>query len=74
MELTYILENSYKNYHFQEEVRDKQVVFDYQLRSGRATSRNAIKLLERMEYPNQVIKKADDAATYFLQTGVWNNL
>lgn len=74
IELTYILENSFKNYHFEEEVKEKQVVFDYQLRTGRATSRNAIKLLNMMGYPEQVIDKASEAASHFSETGVWNNL
>lgn len=74
IELTYILEAHFKNYHFQEEVKEKQVVFDYQLRNGRATSRNAIKLLKMMGYPEQVTKQASEAANAFSSTGIWNTL
>lgn len=41
IELSYILEDLYDNYHFEEEVKEKEVVFSYILKKGRATSRNA---------------------------------
>ena len=41
------------------------------LMPGRATSRNAIRLLEMMGYSEEIIKKADDQAAEFLKTGVW---
>ena len=74
IELTYILEKHFKNYHFQEEVKDDQVVFDYQLREGRASSRNAIKLLNMMGYPEEVVKNAGEEVNHFIKTGTWNNI
>ncbi|SET39571.1 MutS-related protein [[Clostridium] polysaccharolyticum] len=74
IELTYILEKHFQNYHFQEEVKEDQVVFDYQLRPGRATSRNAIKLLKMMNYPMEVVEKAGNEVNHFLNTGSWNNI
>lgn len=36
IELTYILDGIYTNYHFEEEVREHEVVFNYLLQEGRA--------------------------------------
>lgn len=74
IELTYILERYFVNYHFQEEVKEDQVLFNYELKEGRATSRNAIKLLKMMDYPEEVIRKAGDEVTHFTETGVWNTI
>lgn len=46
IELTYLLEKEYDNYHFEEQVEDDKVTFDYCLREGRACTRNAIRLLK----------------------------
>lgn len=73
VELTHILENVYANYHFQEEVRDDDVLFNYKLYAGRAVSRNAIKLLKVMGYDNGIIKNAELSAQKFLETGMWEN-
>ena len=74
MELTSILEAHYDNYHFQEEIVDNQVVFDYMLRDGKANSRNAIKLLGMMGYDDKIIKKAEELANYFLEKGTWETV
>lgn len=74
VELTHILENIYANYHFQEEVRDDDVLFNYKLYDGRAVSRNAIKLLKVMGYDNGIIKNAELSAQKFLDTGMWENV
>ena len=71
IELTHLLESRYSNYHFQEEIRDNDVKFNYVLYSGRATTRNAIKLLGIMGYDEAVIRKAEDTANRFLETGKW---
>lgn len=74
IELTYILESYFENYHFQEEVKDNEVVFNYELKEGRATSRNAIQLLKMIGYPDSVIQKASDGVTHFMETGVWETI
>ncbi|WP_343251000.1 MutS-related protein [Diplocloster hominis] len=71
IELTYILENSYDNYHFREEIKDQDILFDYCLREGRATSRNAIRLLGLIGYDEEIINKAENMATRFAEEGVW---
>ncbi len=71
IELTTILENTYANYHFQEEVSDNDVQFDYQLHKGRATSRNAIKLLGIIGFNKEITDEATGAARAFEETGAW---
>lgn len=71
LELTQILEEYYSNYHFQEEIRDNDVLFNYQLYKGRAVSRNAIKLLRIIGYDHSIIENAENTAAHFLETGEW---
>ncbi len=74
IELSYILEGIYENYHFEEEVLENKVIFNYQLKEGRATTRNAIKLLEVLGYEERVVKNAGEAAAEFERTGVWKSI
>lgn len=71
IELTHILEHYFSNYHFQEQVMDDDVLFDYILRHGRAVSKNAIKLLGIMGYEKGIIDDATASANSFLETGEW---
>lgn len=71
IELTYLLEDVFENYHFEEDIKDKDILFNYQLKRGKATGRNAIKLLEIMGYENSIITKARKQADGFLKNGVW---
>lgn len=71
IELTRILRREFDNYHFKEEVRDKDVIFDYVLNSGPATTRNAIKLLGIIGYNDEIINSAEHQAIKFLETGNW---
>lgn len=72
IELTYVLEDNYSNYHFQEEIKENDILFNYQLQKGRATSRNAIRLLGIIGYEQEIIEKADQTAARFMQTGEWS--
>lgn len=71
LELTSLLADVYDNYHFSEQVKEDIVVFDYQLKPGKATSRNALKLLSMMDYPKQITDDANKAVEVFLDTGEW---
>ncbi len=73
IELTHLLEDRYANYHFEEEVEGDDVVFNYRLKKGRATTRNAIKLLGVMGYEEGIIREAERMAEQFLRTGNWGN-
>lgn len=71
IELTELLQGDFDNYHFEEDVRDGDVFFNYRLKLGKATTRNAIKLLELMGYDKGVIEKASAQAEHFVATGDW---
>lgn len=72
IELTYMLEKDYRNFHFQEEVADNDVLFNYQLYEGRATSRNAIRLLSIIGYHEKIIRAAEASAERFMESGEWS--
>lgn len=71
IELTYILDRYFKNYHFEEQVEDDDITFDYRLKDGRATSRNAIRLLKLMGYSEDIIESASKMANEYLETNEW---
>ena len=72
IELTHLLEEFYSNYHFQEEVKENDILFNYMLYRGRAVSRNAIKLLGIIGYDGEIIKEAEKTAENFVNTGIWS--
>lgn len=71
IELTSLLEKEYENYHFEEEIREGDIFFQYKLLGGKATTRNAIKLLEIIGYDEQIIENATKQAEAFLESGIW---
>ena len=71
IELTYLLEGKFDNYHFEENITDKDIEFDYKLHRGKAQSRNAIKLLSFMGYDADIVEKASNRAADFVNTGKW---
>lgn len=74
IELTELLEDAYGNYHFEEEVENGDIHFNYKLLDGKATTRNAIKLLGIMGYDDTIIKQAETQAAAFTETGVWKKV
>lgn len=72
IELTELLKQQYDNYHFEEEIIDGDVCFQYKLLKGKATTRNAIRLLEIIGYDGEIVEKAQKMAEGFLKDGVWN--
>ena len=71
IELTSLLANDYENYHFEEEVVEGDVLFNYEIKEGKARTRNAIKLLSVMGYEEEIIHKANEMAENFINNGVW---
>ena len=71
IELTYLLEKDYMNYHFREEMTDSGVEFSYKILEGPATTRNAIALLDNLGYDKEIIEKAKARAESFMKTGIW---
>ena len=72
IELTHLLEGIYSNYHFEEEIKDNDILFSYKILNGRATTRNAIRLLGIMGYDEGIIREAEERANTFLKTGRWH--
>jgi hypothetical protein len=71
IELTTLLADYYGIYHFEGNVSDNDVHFDYLIKEGPATTRNAIKLLGVLGYDNEVVDNAQNLADHFLKNGVW---
>jgi hypothetical protein len=71
IELTTLLEGVYDNYHFEEVIRDGDILFPYQLQKGAAMTRNAILLLEILGYPAEMVLMAGRRAEEFMKTGRW---
>ena len=70
-ELCTLLAGRYDLYHFTETVGETEMTFDYRLRPGPATSRNAIRLLGLLGFPETVVEGAQRRAEDFLREGRW---
>jgi DNA mismatch repair ATPase MutS len=57
LELTEIVDEAYECYYFTEDVDDAGLKFDYLIRKGVSPTRNAIKLLKYLGYPEEIIEK-----------------
>lgn len=64
-ELTDLLKDDMRNFHFSEQVEGEQVVFDYKLKEGGATSRNALKLLKAYGFDPEMVAAAEKQAEEF---------
>ena len=58
IELADLLDDEYVLYHFSEKVDNKTVDFDYKLKEGKLKNRNAIRILQINDYPDEIIKEA----------------
>ncbi|MBD7944283.1 hypothetical protein H9650_09140 [Psychrobacillus sp. Sa2BUA9] len=74
IELTEIAESIYDNYHFREKVEGGEVQFDYKIHDGPSISRNAIKLLEILGYPDEITKRSNVLAQNFTVHRIWEAL
>ena len=72
IELTEILKEQCDNVHFKEEITEEgDIQFNYQIQEGPASTRNALLLLESMNFPADVVEKAKERAEYFDETQEW---
>lgn len=71
IELTVLMRQLFRNAHFEETVLQDGVHFDYLIKEGPATGRNAIRLLETMGFSADTIKRAQVMADEYDNTGVW---
>jgi DNA mismatch repair ATPase MutS len=58
IELADLLKEEYELYHFSEIVNHKSVDFDYKLKEGKLKDRNAIRILQINNYPEELIQEA----------------
>lgn len=66
LELTNLVNERYNNYHFKETIEKNDIKFDYILREGPCTTRNAIAILKHLGYPVEIYEKAMDGAGKYL--------
>jgi DNA mismatch repair ATPase MutS len=59
LELTELVKSSYRNFHFLEKITEEGITFNYKLLEGPSTTRNAIKLLRYVGYPEEIADAAD---------------
>ena len=74
IELTEIARNFYTNYHFRESIENGEVLFDYKIHDGPSITRNAIKLLEILEYPESITENANSLAKHFTEWRNWEEI
>ena len=58
IELQELLDGQYEMYHFKEQIKGKSHFFNYHIKPGPCHSGNAIRLLELIGYPNDIVQKA----------------
>ena len=71
VELCDMAGDGYEKAHFEERISDTDVVFDYRIKPGPATTRNAIHLLKLMGFDNDIVTAAHDRADRYVKTGKW---
>ena len=72
VELCALLSGFYRLLHFEETVtEDGDVVFDYKIKEGPATTRNALKLLRSMGFDKDLVSRANDKANRYVKDGIW---
>ncbi len=74
IELAKILSSKVDNYHFQEFFDRDEINFDYRIYPGKATTRNAIKLLKILGYDEEIVDSAEKRAQLFTENGQWSVL
>jgi len=58
IELADLLKDTYDLYHFTEVIQGEQIHFDYKLKRGNQSTKNAIRILEINDYPQQIVDEA----------------
>ncbi|QUW23167.1 hypothetical protein JSQ81_06280 [Sporosarcina sp. Marseille-Q4063] len=74
IELTEMTRKIYENYHFRESIENGEVLFDYKIHDGPSQTRNAIKLLEILAYPECITKNANRLAKHFTEWRNWEEI
>ncbi len=74
IELTEMTRTIYTNYHFRESIENGEVLFDYKIHDGPSRTRNAIKLLEILAYPESITENANNLAKHFTEWRNWEEI
>ena len=72
IELCELLSGSFRMFHFEEQVGRERMQFDYRIREGKATTRNAINLLRLLGFDEQIVQNAHARADRYLERGSWS--
>jgi len=72
LELVDLLGKNYEFYHFIETVRGESMRFDYKIKEGHSSTRNAIKLLAINNYPDEIVRNALKTAEILEEQGIVN--
>ncbi|MDF2879887.1 MAG: mismatch repair protein MutS-like protein [Clostridiaceae bacterium] len=59
LQLTHMV-NNYQCYYFRENVDENGLTFDYSIKRGISPTRNAIRLLKYLGYPEEIVSKTED--------------
>lgn len=62
LELAELLRDEFDLYHFSEQIAQNELTFDYKLKQGIMTHRNAIRILELYGYPSSTVHEAYEIA------------
>ncbi|MDP4144878.1 MAG: MutS family DNA mismatch repair protein [Bacillota bacterium] len=65
LELTEMLKDRYLCYYFSEDINEEGLVFDYKLKQGVSNTRNAVRLLKYLGYPEEIIEKTNERISNF---------
>lgn len=60
LELTKLLKDSYDCYYFREEIEEDKFIFDYLIKRGVSPTRNAIRILKYIGYPDEIVDNAEN--------------
>ena len=72
IELTEIFKDKVENIHFKETIdKNNNIVFDYKLYNGPSQTKNAIKLLEVMNFPKTIVDESNKRVTDFIEKRIW---
>ncbi|WP_035765987.1 MutS-related protein [Butyrivibrio sp. NC2002] len=72
VELSQLLKECFDIYHFEGIMKGDDVEFDYLLKEGPATTRNAINLLKVIGYDEKIVTDAENMAKRFEESGIWS--
>ncbi|MFT3827736.1 MAG: hypothetical protein QM731_27705 [Chitinophagaceae bacterium] len=67
IELAEMLAEAYELYHFAEDIRDNELLFDHTIKPGPLRTRNAIRILEISNYPFSVTQEAKQISAQLQQ-------